>query len=717
MKPLGNICLRGSFVVVLCTSVANINAQNAAFTPPTGGWDYIYGGDQLQVGAADSGFTSLDGTWSHDNGSDAWDGSEIGGTIDASNAPGGVSLVSDGDVSYLRIQDPGDPRDYGFPDPSNRKIYFGHDMSMNGASPTVLDGGVTLTFRARIPTPAAGGPLDPLHRDGQQENGTQDYPADGDGYVTSDGGKGNFVIKQGDGGAIAFSLTQLSDTNGGDPTSGMANFAGLTMNEFNGNQISGNVNFGQGSATNLVEFDPTEWHEMWIVLRKDESNIGTHQGFLYRDGNTTPDVFRITAGTGSDYSGFSYLAIGATATPQNAALDIDFVGYKLGAYFPEGAALPPDIRNLTPETGKIMHNAADGITFTAITEIPGQTIPESGIKLFLNGEDVSDGLTITGDPTSRSVSYSGLMPNRVYSGELTIADQDGNEVDNPIVFDTYAPDNFVFEAEDFNFDGGQFIDNPVPSFDDFDNSYVDKGSVNGTQDVDYNELAPDDGDKIWRIPSGANLPQTGESPDFLRQKYIDTGIDPNTGEPDVPDYFVGWTVEGEWLNYTRTFPAGEWGVIGRFSNGASGGTATFSRVTNPTSASQTTNDLGAFIVPGTGSWDRYTWVMLTDAAGQPVVLNLDGQDTFRVSTGAGGYNSNFFMLIPASDLPVVDDPNPATLTVSVDGANITIDWDEDGVLEYTTDLASGNWTAVENASKPHTEAADGSKFFRVRGGN
>ena len=48
-----------------------------------------------------------------------------------------------------------------------------------------------------------------------------------------------------------------------------------------------------------------------------------------------------TAGTGSDYTGISYLAMGMTATPQNAALDVDFVGYKLGAHFPPGFAEPP----------------------------------------------------------------------------------------------------------------------------------------------------------------------------------------------------------------------------------------------------------------------------------------------------------------------------------------------------------------------------------------
>jgi len=82
----------------------------------------------------------------------------------------------------------------------------------------VIDAGVTLTFRARIPTPGnTTFPLDALHRDGQQAAGVQPYPPEGDGYVTSDGGKGNFVVRQRSGGAVAFSLTQTNDTTGGDP--------------------------------------------------------------------------------------------------------------------------------------------------------------------------------------------------------------------------------------------------------------------------------------------------------------------------------------------------------------------------------------------------------------------------------------------------------------------------------------------------------------------
>jgi hypothetical protein len=113
--------------VCLLLGVASSHAQ-PAFPAPPGGWTYIYNGDQLLVGAAGSGATSLDGTWTHDNGSDEWDGSQIGGVFDATNRPGGASLGTNAGVTYLRMQDVGDPRDFNyttnnFNDPgSNRKV-------------------------------------------------------------------------------------------------------------------------------------------------------------------------------------------------------------------------------------------------------------------------------------------------------------------------------------------------------------------------------------------------------------------------------------------------------------------------------------------------------------------------------------------------------------------------------------------------------------------
>ncbi|PYI84586.1 MAG: hypothetical protein DME26_13000, partial [Verrucomicrobia bacterium] len=248
----------------------------AVYPPPTNGWTYILDGQKDAPGEDELGFTSLDGTWSHNNGSDQWDGSKLGGTLvsgatfGAGNAPGGVGSITENGVTYLRMQDPGDPRNYGFPDPySNRKIYLGHDITAEGAPDTLLDDGVTLSFRARIPTPRnTQTPPDQLYLSG----GTtpKPYPDAGDGYLTSDGGKGNVGIKQLAGGIISFSLTVTND-NFDDSVAGgaTANFAGLTMNRLNGTAVATAVNFDSPGEFRGVGLDPTAWHEFWITIKAD----------------------------------------------------------------------------------------------------------------------------------------------------------------------------------------------------------------------------------------------------------------------------------------------------------------------------------------------------------------------------------------------------------------------------------------------------------------
>lgn len=288
---------------------------------PEGGWLYTYeanAGEDI-AGAPDSGFTSLDGTWSHDNGSDAWDGSKFGDD----GAPGGVEVI---DGSFVRIQDPGDPRDHGFGgDPSNRKIYLGHDLSANGASASLLDDGVTLYFRMRL-APAG----DDLRPDGGGD--ALPYPAGGDGYLTHDGGKGTIGLKQAAGGLISFVLVDTAD---GGPA--------ILTNNLNGTAITGDVDFGEAGDLLALPLDVSEWHDYWITISKPEGGgAGTHQLALYLDGAVDPIVSEVdlTAGSGSDFSDITYLAIGQGSTGQSGAFDLDFVRVASGLHAPALAPKP-----------------------------------------------------------------------------------------------------------------------------------------------------------------------------------------------------------------------------------------------------------------------------------------------------------------------------------------------------------------------------------------
>lgn len=664
MKPTSTV--QNCLATLFC-GVAIINA-GILFPDPPGGWTYIYHGDQLIVGGENTGWTSLDGTWTHDNASDAWDGSEIGGTFSTGgfgvgNAPGGASLgVQDG-VTYLRLQDTGDPRDYGYPDPSNRKIYFGHDIGTDiglEKASTIMDTGVTLTFRARIPTLAkAGPPLDPLHRDGQQANGVQPYPEIGDGYVTSDGGKGNFVIRQGGNGvdvpagAIAFSFTQTTDTTGGDPNVNVAGFAGLTFNEFNGNVPTANVNFGQGTKTNVVAFDPTDWHELYIVIRKDPANIGTHEAFIFLDGNLTPYVFKMTAGTGADMND-SFLAMGGSATPQNWALDVDWFGYKDEAVFPPGAKLPPAISGFVPENKKMFHPAASGFEFTATAMTPGNTLPAAGFKLTLSGEDVSNQLTLTGTDSSvsRKAKYTGLQPNRAYAATIVVTDSAGLSTTNEVVFDTFVSSQvMVVEAEDYNYFSGQFYDNPAPG------AY---NSLSGTPGIDFVDTTPNS----FGTYRPADAVDTAVTSDVARDIFVTAG---------VSDYQVATISAGEWLNYTRTIPAGNYTLWLRAASTAVQSVRVDRVISDPSQDNQALELVGVFSVPRTGNLLNFDFVPLTDVVGKAIALPLSGKTTLRL-TAVGANNDlalNFFMLVPAEAPPssaVAAMPVPGSVNVPADAA-------------------------------------------------
>jgi hypothetical protein len=331
---------------ILLFGQADSATAGVLFGDPPGGWTYIYhaGAGQAQPGPPDGtqGFTALDGTWSHENGSDEWDGSPNG-----SGAPGGVTgNLVDGATTYIRIQDPGDPTDHAMPDPSNRKIMFGHDITAEGATDTILNDGVTISFRVRL---ATGGILDNIHPDtagtGEMSGGAiAPFPVGGNGYTVHDGGKGNFNIQQNSGGTIGFTLALASDA-ANSPTGNLdisPATAALLMNNLNGTTNSGTVDTGEAGTANFVSIaGATQWHEFYITIQA--GGAGTHQVSVYVDGLSTPEVFDVTAGSGSDYGGISDITFGMGATPQIGAMDVDFFAWAPGVAPPIGASQPGDV--------------------------------------------------------------------------------------------------------------------------------------------------------------------------------------------------------------------------------------------------------------------------------------------------------------------------------------------------------------------------------------
>jgi len=240
---------------------------------------------------------ALDDQWEHDNGSDAWDGTGPG-----EGGPGGIAAIVEEDVTFLRVQDTGDPRDYGMPDPSNRKIYLTHPICAS------LDG-AHLEVAVRV---ATGAGLDDLHPDGGA--GTSPWPEAGIGYHIRDNGKGMIGVSDGSQ-IISFSLAKAGEIAGLESDA-------LVMNNLVGTEPSGDVDTGDAGVANVLAIaDATAWNN--IVIDIVAGGAGTHVVTVSVNGEAAQS-FEVTAGTGTEKD-YGYIAFGSSGTGAVTAFDVDYL--------------------------------------------------------------------------------------------------------------------------------------------------------------------------------------------------------------------------------------------------------------------------------------------------------------------------------------------------------------------------------------------------------
>jgi hypothetical protein len=320
-----------------------------AYDAPAGGWAYTYDGASAYYEDVENPPASglydtkaLDQTWDHkhaSNNSDAWDGSAPGTVAGPPGAaPGGAGVFTEGADTFLRIQDPGNPTNNGWPDPSNRKETFAHDLAQDGVNgATILDDGVTLNFRIRIPTAATGSPLDNITVGGA----SNPWPAAGVGYAIHSDGMGPIGIKQNTGGEgmISFGLTH-GDGGGDQATTSQP---GLVMNQTSLTDTGPSDNHPEtgnsGGTENLLPIaDVTAWHEFWVHIVGDgnPTDLGTHNVTIWMDGNVDPlnpdGTFHVSAGVKDEYDYNGYLNMAHGVTGSWGSTDVDFYSYKPGLH-------------------------------------------------------------------------------------------------------------------------------------------------------------------------------------------------------------------------------------------------------------------------------------------------------------------------------------------------------------------------------------------------
>jgi hypothetical protein len=402
-------CVSALAAAIASVCVAECALAGVSYQTPSGGWNYSYDGNFIP-GVADPDFIggvspagfggstslALDGTWRQDQGN-KWDGHAPGAPIShpgdpinpndpspsnmlsgsQGDSPGGAGSFTDNDGSnYIRIQDAGNPELFGWVqglDPSytfppgtksrpintNRRVNFGHDMSQdftNGYDQRVLDNGVTISFRSRIPS---SGPLDDLYMG--PAGSTQVVPwidpgvdPNGRGALMMNG-RGTISVVQNDfnnfnlDSLVGFSLVNSTDIqqykdSGGGGSITSATSGGLIMNNLDGTSPSNNTDSRAPGTLNILPMTDeslTQWHEFWITIQGSASGGGTHQVKVYMDGSTTAQTFSVTASGAGNASyanaNSAFLEMGVSDNDAWGAIDIDFFSYKLGVIAPVAA--------------------------------------------------------------------------------------------------------------------------------------------------------------------------------------------------------------------------------------------------------------------------------------------------------------------------------------------------------------------------------------------
>lgn len=357
----------------------------------------------------------------------------------------------------------------------------------------------------------------------------------------------------------------------------------------------------------------------------------------------------------------------------------------------------PSLTALYP-TGKHPFEYTNALSFTVTTL--GATFPTNGIQVILDGNVVSSGLVITGSASSNNVIYPNLAPNEMHTAVINVTNSLGHGISISDQFDTFSQSNYMFEAEDYDYNGGQY----VPSASYTPDCYASFVSVSN---IDfYHTLVggePTDGsDYHYRING---IPQQPAN-DYLRQVFV------SYFAADYQLYYFGG---GDWANYTRDYPPGSYYLYARTSGLGPYAMTLGQVVSGQGTTNQVIKQLGRWSAVG-ANINTFAWVPLTDTGGAaPVVVRFTGVPTLQVGTPTGDCYPNYFMLVPASPISLKATWTANHINLSfptLSGSNYRV--------FYRTNLTAGSWTPLtsvlgDGTAKSVADASTGDheRFYEV----
>jgi hypothetical protein len=358
---------------------------------------------------------------------------------------------------------------------------------------------------------------------------------------------------------------------------------------------------------------------------------------------------------------------------------------------PAQPVLSPVLLTVTPNTPFGLTN---NLSF-AVGAAQGGPIPQNGISLILNGQNVTSGVNLVGS-TNSWVGTFALDSNMIYTATLSVSNSAGLISTFPLSFDTFSPNNYVWEAVDYDFStntgtslpaiqgmetnagwvSGLYIDNPTPTADVTgnltghltNNSYFDypEGILPTKENGTNGAVAQQGVDVYFQTITGEQIGYRndlmGSQPatDYVRPKFL--AAQSNLNDVNIGQYNIGWTTSGDWENYTRHYPSGKFNIYARIAGNAAWSGSQMALVTNGFGTdNQQYTVLGSFADPNAAGWQSFHWIPLVDSSGTPVGVELGGLQTLKFMCG-GGVNELFYMLVPYA-APV----NPELVTAFPDG--------------------------------------------------
>jgi hypothetical protein len=398
---------------------------------------------------------------------------------------------------------------------------------------------------------------------------------------------------------------------------------------------------------------------------------------------------------------------GSAQSPNGIANFVDFI------IVPAGTVFPPFISNLVPNNlnppinANIFLTGISNITFTVGSH--SSTVAQNKIQTLINGVDVSSQVSYTGNNTSWNATLA-CPQNQLITLTINATDATGASNSLTETFDTFTQNNLMIEGVDWDFNAGQFIDNPLPTapLAPAANSYYN-GGIYGTNasvyQIDYTGTY--DGEALGGYRNNDNGFQCEVCSDFVRDKFVNNGS---------TDYDLGYYNGGEWANYTRTFPANAYNVFGRMAGGAGPFSGTTLKLV--TSGRGTTNQptqlLGSFADANAAGWQTWHWVPMRDASGNLATVSLGGVQTLKLTSG-NNLNVNFVMFAPSLSVP---------LTASISGANIQLQFPTQAGHNYTvvykSTLTGGTWLTLTTVPGDGTvktvndPVGAGPRFYRLQ---